>query len=377
MDRRYPLEAGLLTRAVRLGSVCAVNGPRLRPALDQLGTYVPGRRPAAGQDVSRLASNETPFPLLPQVVAAVSEAVADSNRYPDPGAVRLTEALAAKHGVGTDRIAVGCGSVQLVQELVEITCDAGDEVLFGWRSFEAYPTLATVAGAVPVLVPLVDAHLDLTAMAAAVTDRTRLVLLCSPNNPTGPALRADDVAAFLQQVPARVLVVLDEAYAEFVDDPEAVDGTRLLPTYPNLLVLRTFSKAYGLAGLRVGYAIAGTAEVAGALRQVHLPFAVSVAAQAAALASLDAEPQLLAQVAQIVAMREPLRQELLRIGWQVPPSQGNFVWLPTGADSVRVSQVFEDHDVLVRCFAGDGLRITVGTDKDNERVLRAAAAALP
>jgi histidinol-phosphate aminotransferase len=352
-----------------------VTSPRLRPALEQLGTYVPGRRPAAGQDLSRLASNETPFPLLPEVVSAIAIALVDSNRYPDPGVVRLTEALAAKHGVPTERIAVGCGSVQLVQELVEITCDAGDEVLFGWRSFEAYPTLTTVAGAVPVQVPLTQAHLDLPAMAAAVTERTRLVLLCSPNNPTGPALRAADVEAFLDEVPPHVLVVLDEAYAEFVDDPLAVDGTQLLPSYPNLLVLRTFSKAYGLAGLRVGYAIAGNPAVAAALRQVHLPFAVSIAAQAAALASLEVEDQLLAQVAQIVARREPLRQELLNIGWEVPPTQGNFVWLPTGADSVRVAEVFEQHDVLVRCFAGDGLRITIGTEVDNARVLAAARAA--
>ena len=353
-----------------------MTNPRLRPALAQLGAYKPGRRPAAGQNLARLASNETPFPLLPQVVAAISAALADSNRYPDPAAVALTEALAAKHRVDVDRIAVGCGSVQLVQELIEIACDAGDEVIFGWRSFEAYPSLTTIAGAVPVQVSLKDCHLDLTAMAAAVTDRTRLVLLCSPNNPTGPALAADEVKQFLESVPARVLVVLDEAYAEFVDDPLAVDGTQLLASYPNLLVLRTFSKAYGLAGLRVGYAISGNPAVTAALRQVHLPFAVSIAAQAAALASLDAEPQLLAQVAQIVGMREPLRQELREIGWDVPPTQGNFVWLPIGVDSDRVSQVFEDHGVLVRCFSGDGLRITVGTREDNGRVLDAARAGL-
>jgi histidinol-phosphate aminotransferase len=344
-----------------------VTSPRLRPVLDQMGVYKPGRRPAAGQELSRLASNETPYPLLPQ---------ADSNRYPDPAATRLIQALAAKHGVEADRIAVGCGSVQLVQELVEITCDAGDEVMFGWRSFEAYPTLTTIAGAVPVQVPLHDAHLDLTAMAEAVTERTRLVLLCSPNNPTGPALAADAVKAFLENVPSHVLVVLDEAYAEFVDDPLAVDGTQLLTSYPNLLVLRTFSKAYGLAGLRVGYAIAADAAVAGALRQVHLPFAVSIAAQAAALASLEVEPQLLAQVAEVVAQREPLRQQLLELGWEVPPTQGNFVWLPAGADSDRVSQLFEDHGVLVRCFSGEGLRVTVALPQDNARVVAAAGAGL-
>jgi histidinol-phosphate aminotransferase len=301
--------------------------------------------------------------------------VADSNRYPDPAALRLTEALAAKHRVDPDRLAVGCGSVQLVQELVEIACDAGDEVVFGWRSFEAYPTLTTIAGATPLTVPLRDAHLDLDAMAAALTPRSRLVLLCSPNNPTGPALAHDAVKAFLEAVPRDVLVVVDEAYAEFVDDPLAVDGTRLLSSYPNLVVLRTFSKAYGLAGLRVGYALCGDPAVAGALRQVHLPFAVSIAAQAGALASLEVEEQLMAQVAEVVAMRGPLRQGLLDQGWDVPPTQGNFVWLPTGADTDRVSQVFEDHDVLVRAFSGEGIRVTVGTPRDNERVLTAAAAA--
>jgi histidinol-phosphate aminotransferase len=356
-----------------------VTTPRLRPLLDSMGSYKPGRRPAEGQDLARLASNETPFPLLPQVADAVAAALAGSNRYPDPAATLLTEALAAKHGVGVDRVAVGCGSVQLVQELVEISCDAGDEVVFAWRSFEAYPTLTTIAGAVPVTVPLrTDApgHLDLPAMAAAVTDRTRLVLLCSPNNPTGPALAADEVKAFLEAVPARVLVVLDEAYAEFVDDPLAVDGTALLGSYPNLLVLRTYSKAYGLAGRRAGYAVAGSPAVAGALRQVHLPFAVSVAAQAAALASLQAEPELLAQVAQVVAEREPLRSRLRDLGWDVPPTQGNFVWLPAGADSDRLSQVFEEHGVLVRCFSGEGIRITVGRPEDNERVVAGARVGL-
>jgi histidinol-phosphate aminotransferase len=348
--------------------------PRLRPVLGTMGAYKPGRRPAAGQVMARLASNEMPFPLLPSVAAAVAAALADSNRYPDPSITVLTERLAAKHAVSPDRVAVGCGSVQLVQELVGITCDAGDEVVFGWRSFEAYPTLTAIAGAVGVPVPLTDAHLDLEAMAAAVTDRTRLVILCTPNNPTGPALSQTDVKAFLGTVPSHVLVVLDEAYAEFVDDPAAVNGFTLLDEHENLVVVRTFSKAYGLAGLRVGYAVSSAA-VAGALRQVHLPFSVTIAAQAAALASLEIEGELLAQVAQVVALREPLRQELLAAGWDVPPAQGNFVWLPTGyAD--RVSTVFEEHGVLVRAFAGEGVRITVGLPEDNARVITASGHAV-
>ena len=336
--------------------------------------YKPGRRPGAGQVMSRLASNELPYPLLPSVAAAVAAALSESNRYPDPSVTVLTERLAAKHGVAPERVAVGCGSVQLVQELVEISCDAGDEVVFGWRSFEAYPTLTAIAGAKGVPVPLRDHQLDLPALAAAVTDRTRLIILCSPNNPTGTALPHADVVAFLASVPTDVLVVIDEAYAEFVDDPAVVNGLTLLDQHPNLVVVRTFSKAYGLAGLRVGYAVS-TPAVAGALRQVHLPFSVTIAAQAAALASLDAEPQLLAQVATVVEMREPLRKELLAMGWDVPPAQGNFVWLPTGyAD--RVAAVFEEHGVLVRAFTGEGVRITVGRPEDNAKVVIAAHAAL-
>ncbi|MCU1592995.1 MAG: hisC [Frankiales bacterium] len=357
-----------------MSSVESVTTPRLRPFLAKAAAYKPGRRPAPGQQLLRLASNETPHPLHPSVTAAISAAVTDGNRYPDPSVTQLTEALAAKHGIDPARVAVGCGSVQLVQELIGITCDAGDEVVFGWRSFEAYPQLSAIAGAVGVQVPLVAGHLDLPAMAAAVTDRTRLVLLCSPNNPTGPALSTTSVRAFLEAVRDDVLVVLDEAYAEFVDDPDAVDGTQLLDARDNLVVLRTFSKAYGLAGLRVGYALTGSPSVATALRQVHVPFTVSVAAQAAALASLRVEDELLKQVADIVAEREPLRQALLAQGWDVPEAQGNFVWLPS-SDAERVSAVFEEHGILVRCFAGEGNRITVTTRADAERVLEAAQAA--
>jgi histidinol-phosphate aminotransferase len=351
--------------------------PTLRPLLQSLPAYRPGRRPQAGQDLARLASNETPLGLLPSVVDAIARAVADANRYPDPAAAQLTTALARRYGVDEARVAVGCGSVSLLQQMVQISADAGDEVIYPWRSFEAYPGLVKVAGARPVEVPLDGYEHDLKAMAEAVTDATRLVILCSPNNPTGTALRAADVRTFLQSVPDHVLVVLDEAYAEFVDDPAAVDGTQLLADHPNLAVLRTFSKAYGLAGLRVGFCLAGSPDVASALRQVAVPFQVSVAAQAAALASLEAEQELLARVAAIVGGREPLRQQLRALGYDIPPAQGNFVWLPTGADTIRVAKVFDDAGILVRPFDGDGIRVTVTTAADGARVLAAATAALP
>jgi histidinol-phosphate aminotransferase len=349
---------------------------KLRPLLRGLPAYKPGRRPAPGQSLARLASNETPYGPLPSVVDAVTRALADGNRYPDPAATALTEALAAEHGVDPSQVAVGCGSVSLIQQLVQITVDPGEEVLYAWRSFEAYPGFVKIAGGRPVEVPLRDFEHDLPAMAAAVTPQTRLVILCSPNNPTGPALREADVRTFLAEVPDDVVVVLDEAYAEFVTDPDAVDGRRLLAEHPNLCVLRTFSKAYGLAGLRVGFCLAGSAETAAALRQVQVPFSVSIPAQAAALASLEVADELLARVAAVVAEREPWRRALRDLGYDVPPAQGNFVWLPTGADTLRVAGVFDAAGVLVRPFDGDGIRITVTDAADRERVLAAAKAAL-
>jgi histidinol-phosphate aminotransferase len=350
--------------------------PTLRPLLRGLPSYKPGRRPAPGQDLARLASNETPLGPLPSVIEAVARALAEGNRYPDPAVTELTAALAAKHGLPEARVAVGCGSVSLIQQLVQIAADPGEEVMYAWRSFEAYPGFVKVAGARPVEVPLDGYEHDLERMAGAVTDATRLVILCSPNNPTGPALREADVRSFLASIRPDILVVVDEAYAEFVDDPAAVDGRRLLVDHPNLAVLRTFSKAYGLAGLRVGFCLAGSDDTAAALRQVQVPFSVSLPAQAAALASLQVEDELLARVAAIRAEREPLRTALRDLGYDVPPAQGNFVWLPVGSDTLRVADVFDQAGVLVRPFDGDGIRITVTTADDRERVLAAAKQAL-
>ncbi len=347
--------------------------PRLRPLLAQMPGYRPGRRPAPGSDPSRLASNETPYPPLPSVVQAVAAALAQGHRYPDPACTELVAALAERFDVAPGQVTVGCGSVALVQSLVQVTADPGEEVLFAWRSFEAYPGFVKVAGAVPVMVPLRDNAHDLEAMAAAVTERTRLVILCTPNNPTGPALSERDVVAFLAAVPPHVLVVLDEAYAEFVTDPDAVVGPRLLAAHPNLAVLRTFSKAYGLAGLRVGYCLSSP-EVGAALRTVQVPFAVSLPAQVAALTSLQAQDELAERVAQVVAEREPLRQALRERGFDVPPAQGNFVWIAAGSDSEALAAPFEAAGVLVRCFSGEGVRITVATAQDSARVLSAVSA---
>jgi histidinol-phosphate aminotransferase len=260
---------------------------QLRPVLGDLPAYVPGRTvPGA----IKLASNETPYPMLPHVVERVAAFLPVANRYPDSASIELTEVLAAKFGVDPSRVAVGCGSVSLCTQLVQAVADAGDEVVYAWRSFEAYPILTAVSGASSVQVPLREFTHDLPALAGAITDRTRLVFVCNPNNPTGTAVRRDELVEFLRSVPPRVVVALDEAYREFVADPDVPDGTTLLDEHPNVIVLRTFSKAYGLAGLRVGYAIAADPALTAALRQTQVPFAVTTVAQQAALACLEPEP---------------------------------------------------------------------------------------
>ena len=347
----------------------------VRPALRSLPAYVAGRSvPGA----LKLASNETSYPLLPSVAARVAEVISGANRYPDFAATALTRALAARVGVEDAQIAVGCGSVALCQQVVQALAEDGDEVLYPWRSFEAYPILTAVAGARSVQVPLrADQSFDLAALAAAVTPRTRLIFLCSPNNPTGTALRRADIEHFLDSVRDDVLVVVDEAYREFVTDPDVPDGLTLLER-PNILILRTFSKAYGLAGLRVGYGVAADPDIARALRQTQIPFAVSQIAQDAALACLEpaAEKELMTRVDEVVAERNRVQDELLRLGYPVTPSQANFVWLPLGPVTVDWARACEDDGVIVRPFAGAGARVTIATAPENDRFLAVAGRAL-
>jgi len=346
---------------------------KLRDVLASMPAYVPGRSvPGA----IKLASNETAYPVLPYVVERIAEAAAGANRYPDAGVVRLTEAIAARHDLPPSQVAVGCGSVALCQQLVQSVADDGDEVLYPWRSFEAYPIITAVAGARSVQVPIKpDQSFDLDAVAAARTDRTRLIFVCTPNNPTGTVVTTEALTRLLNAVPPDVLVAVDEAYREFVTDPSAVDARTQLDR-PNVVVLRTFSKAYGLAGLRVGYALAGDPAVARALRQTQIPFAVSQVAQEAALASLepDAEKQLLARVDEVVAERSRVYEALRGFGYAVPLSQANFVWLPLGEDTLAWVAGCEERGVIVRGFAGSGVRVTIGTPDENDRFLVVAGA---
>jgi histidinol-phosphate aminotransferase len=353
-----------------------------RADLDALPAYVPGRsaadlaRELGIAEAIKLASNEVPFGPLPGVVDAVTEAMSQSHRYPDMGVVQLRDKLAERYGVTADRLVTGCGSVALAEHLARATCLPGDEIVYSWRSFEAYPIIAATTGATSVRVPNTAGHgHDLAAMADAITDRTRMILVCNPNNPTGTHLRRAELDRFLSDVPSDVLVVMDEAYREFVTDEQVPDALEAYGDRPNVAVLRTLSKAWGLAGLRIGYAVAQP-EVAAAIRKVLTPFSTSLAAQAAALAALDQEAEVLRRCALVISERERVTEALRKLIPDVPTSQANFVWLPLGDAAAAFGAACEARGVIVRPFLGDGVRVTIGTPEENDTFLAAAEAAL-
>ncbi|BBY06180.1 histidinol-phosphate transaminase [Mycobacterium noviomagense] len=348
---------------------------RLRPDLAGLPAYVPGKTvPGA----IKLASNETVFGPLPSVRAAIEKATDVANRYPDTGCTELKSAL-ARHlnshsdaaGWAPEHIAVGCGSVSLCQQLIQITASPGDEVVYGWRSFEIYPLQVRVAGATSIQVPLSDHAFDLHAMLAAVTERTRLVFVCNPNNPTSTVVDPDALVRFIEAMPSHVLIAIDEAYVEYVRNGMLPDSLGLVRSYGNVVVLRTFSKAYGLAGLRIGYAV-GQPEVIAALDKVYVPFTVTNVSQAAAIASLEAADELLARTDAVVAERARVTSGLRDAGFTLPPSQANFVWLPLGARTADFVEQAADARIVVRPYGSDGVRVTIGAPEENDALLRFA-----
>ncbi|MFF3542587.1 histidinol-phosphate transaminase [Streptomyces platensis] len=347
--------------------------PKLRAALDGVPTYKPGRPAAVGGPVTyKLSSNENPYPPLPGVLESAVTAAGSFNRYPDMACTGLMAELSERFAVPVEHLATGTGSVGVAQQLVQATSGPGDEVIYAWRSFEAYPIITQVSGATSVQVPLTSDEVhDLDAMLAAITDRTRLIFVCNPNNPTGTVVRRAELESFLDRVPADVLVVLDEAYREFIRDAEVPDGIDLYRDRPNVCVLRTFSKAYGLAGLRVGFAVAHE-PVAAALRKTAVPFGVSQLAQEAAVASLRSEGALLERVDALVAERARVVDGLLGQGWTVPESQANFVWLRLGDRTVDFAAACERAGVVVRPFPGEGVRVTIGESSAMDLFLQAA-----
>jgi histidinol-phosphate aminotransferase len=348
--------------------------PRFRPVLDTVPAYKPGQAPtAATGEAHKLSSNESPYGPLPSVVEVIAEAARAVNRYPDNGAGELTAAIAERFAVPVGHVAVGCGSVGVLQQLMEAVGEPGAELLYAWRSFEAYPPLSDLAALTSVRVPLRDETHDLAAMAAAITPRTRLILVCNPNNPTGTVVRERELTEFIDQVPADCLVILDEAYREYIRDADVPDGIDLYRDRPNVAVLRTFSKAYGLAGLRIGFLI-GHEPVAEAIRKTMLPFTVNAIAQAAAVASLNAEDELLERVETIVKERDRVREALRADGWTVPATEANFVWLRLGDQTTAFAQSCDAAAIAIRPYAGEGARISIGTPAANDAFLAAARA---
>lgn len=357
---------------------------RPRASVAGLPQYKPGRSAAqAAADhglaaAIKLASNETPFGPISAIADAIAAAAHTTNRYPDHRSVAVREALAARLGVEAANVTVGSGSVGLLFQLFGAYVEPGDRVVYPWRSFEVHPVYSALTNAKAVTVPLTEHQaFDLAAVAAAATPDTKLVVLSTPNNPTGTACRTAELLKLLEAASPDTVVVIDEAYREFVTDPLVEDPiTAILPHHSNAVVLRTFSKAYGLADLRVGYAV-GHPDVIGALDKVALPFAVSGVAQAAAIAALSdaVANQLAERVDAIIAERERITVALTEAGWPVTPSQGNFVWLAVGDEAVPLFSRMEAAGVVVRPFEGEGVRITVGAPDENQAMLDAIGVA--
>ncbi|MGW3664630.1 histidinol-phosphate transaminase [Streptomyces sp. NPDC005141] len=321
----------------------------------------------------RLALNESPYPPLPSVRRAMQRAVAQAHRYPQFYPDELTERIAGWCRVAPDSVAVGSGSVGVALQLLQAMTEPGDTMVHAWRTFDAYPLLATMVGAHPVPVALSpEGHQDLDALLAALDHRTRVVVVCNPHNPTGSRVAVDDLSAFLHRVPRHVTVVLDEAYVEFAGDTHPPDTPAFLAAHPNVLVLRTFSKAYGLAALRIGYGLGAPALVE-RIRRQQLPFGINAVATAAVKASLRAGSELRLRVDTIVTERERLRHELVDLGWLVRPGYANSVWLASPDPIDEGAAALTDAGVLTRHYPGEGLRVTVGNRRANDTVLAALA----
>lgn len=350
--------------------------PTPRPLVAGLPAYRPGRSAddaiaAHGIDSAiKLASNELAFEPLPRVLDVVDRAVMQLHRYPAHGAPGLRDALAAHHGVPASRVAVGNGSVGLIQQLCLGYVDPGDPVVYGWPSFEAYPVFVALAGGEAIAVPNDGETLDSDAIGDAIDERTKLVFVANPNNPTGTALDGDDLVWIADNTPDGCLLVVDEAYREFVTDSAVADAIELLGDRDNVAVLRTFSKAHGLAGLRVGYLV-GPDHVVDTVDRLLVPFAVNLLAEVAAIESLAALDEIERRCKETTTERDRTLDVLADSGFVVPGSQTNFVWLPAGGSSAALGEAMERRGVVARVFPDVGIRVTSGMPAENDRFLEA------
>lgn len=345
-----------------------------RPSVSGLTPYQPGKpvedvqRELGLERVIKLASNEGPFGPFPAAAEAINRATADLNRYPDGGVFRLHAALAERHGVASSEICVGSGADGCIDMLSQAILDPGDEVVSGWPSFPSYVIYARKQGAEVKLVPLVDYRYDLDALLEAVTPRTKLVYICQPNNPTGTMNTTGELDAYFERVPDHVLTVVDQAYFEYIDRPDYPDAVeRYLKTGKQVAVLRTFSKIYGLAGLRVGYAV-GPGSVCASMAKVRRPFDLTTPAQVAALASIGDEAEIARRRAVNTEGLRRLETLLGEHGLQPVPSVGNFLYVDTENDATALFERLLREGIIVRPLAGFGsptaIRISVGTPEE-------------
>ena len=354
----------------------------VRPVFNTLPSYAAGKPPAPVEGLTqyKLSSNENPLGPVPEVARVLAE-FATAHRYPDPLSTALRQKLSARLGVDADDIVTGAGSLgalnQILKTFAGVNADGvQDEVIYAWRSFEAYPILVGIMGARSVQVPnLPNGAHDLDAMAAAITDRTRLILVCTPNNPTGPAVTESQIRAFLAKVPAHIPVVIDEAYFEFcaastvlAGEEAPLNGLDIYRDYENVIILRTFSKAQGLAGLRVGYSISHP-QITQHLRVAATPFAVTALAEAAAIASIEHEDAVMERVSHLVSERERVTARLRDLGYEFPSTYANFVWLPLGERTGEFVQLMAEHALSVRAFGTEGVRVSIGEVEANDRFL--------
>ena len=348
----------------------------VRPALSALVPYEPGKpveevqRELGLPRVIKLASNEGPCGPFPEALEAMARTAGELNRYPDGGAYRLRTALAERHGVGFEELAIGAGADGVIDCLSQAVLEPGDEIVCGWPSFPSYVIYAAKLGAVPVKVPLAEHRYDLSALLEAVTERTKLVYVCNPNNPTGTMTTRAELDAYFERVPEHVLTVVDQAYFEYIDDPDYPDAiAEHFARGLRVLVVRTFSKIYGLAGLRVGYGV-GSAEIVTAIGKVRRAFDLTTQAQEAALASLGGEEELARRRAANRVARDELGTILRHHGFEpVGPAVGNFLFADVGGDAQVLFDALLREGVIVRPLAGFGapeaMRVTVGTPDEH------------
>ncbi len=335
---------------------------------------------AAGE-VAQLASNESPFPPHPKVIEAIERAAPAMNRYPDPDATLLRRRIAERYEVEPGNVCVGNGSCEILLAAAEALCEPGAEIVYAWPAFSMYPYLPALSGAREIRVPLAEGYVhDLEAMLTEVSAATQLLLVCNPNNPTGTYIGAERIAAFCERVPDHVTVILDEAYIEYqqTDDPDST--VDLLPDFPNLVVLRTFSKCYGLAGLRVGYGL-GSARFRNAVDAVRQPFSVNAIAQAAAAEAILHSDDVANRVEQTIVERVRVEERLAELGLQTSETEANFSWVALGeADEAAVVAGLAERGVHVRPGTPLGdpghIRVNYGTGSENERFLAALGEAL-